>query len=469
VFRKKTLDPAPALWIPTSALPTTPATSFYQRLERALQQARFGDRLRSACAPYYEMDRSKGGQPGIDPEVYFKMLMVGFFENIPSERGIAARCADSLAIRAFLHYELTERLPDHSTFTVIRQRLPLSVYDTAFTVVLWALHDHKLVKGKRLAIDTSVIEANAAMASLTHRLTAEEYRAYVQRLAAEAGIDPTDTRAVARFDRKRPGRRTSNDEWQNPHDPEAKIGPDKHGVTRLLYKPEHVVDLDTGAIIEVAVLPGDEADGAALVERIADAEERVREAAGEGSEPETEPATEPPSVALVTADMGYFKREALGGLQACGVATAIPDPAEPRRMDHYSLDDQIVIMRANRLTASVRGRAALQKRGETVERSFAHVLDCGGARRTTLRGRENILKRYFVQTACANLTLLLRTLHGAGTLKQTWAAPAAVLSIVGSAFGPLQWLRDAVLMPRRTLRTLRNQHRSIVVIAVITA
>src|SRR5437870_10034888 len=194
------------------------------------------------------MDARKGGQPGIDPEVYFKMLMVGFFENLASERAIAARCADSLAIRAFLHYELTETTPHHSSFTVIRQRLPVAIYDEVFGLILRTLHEAKLLRGKHLAIDTSVLEANASLRSLEHRLTGEQYRQYVKRLAAAAGVDTTDPRAVSVFDRKRPGRKTSNADWQNPHDPEAKVGPDKKGVTRMIYKPEHVVDLETGAV-----------------------------------------------------------------------------------------------------------------------------------------------------------------------------------------------------------------------------
>src|SRR5207253_4554868 len=131
-----------------------------------------------------------------DPEVYFKMLIVGFFENLPAERAIAARCADSLAIRAFLHYELTERTPHHSSFTVIRQRLPLDVYSQVFDLILVALHEEKLLRGKHLAIDTSVLEANASLRSLEHRLTGEKYRQYVKRLAKEAGVDTTDPRAV---------------------------------------------------------------------------------------------------------------------------------------------------------------------------------------------------------------------------------------------------------------------------------
>jgi transposase len=194
VFRKKTPEEAPALWIASSDLPTTPANGFYQKLDGALTKHQFGDAVRQVCAPFYDMDARKGGHPGIDPEVYFKMLMVGFFENITAERAIAARCADSFAIRAFLHYELTERTPHHSSFTVIRQRLPLDVYAQVFDLILAALHDEKLLRGKHLAIDTSVLEANASLRSLEHRLTGEKYRQYVKRLANEAGVDTTDPR-----------------------------------------------------------------------------------------------------------------------------------------------------------------------------------------------------------------------------------------------------------------------------------
>src|SRR5207253_2556622 len=216
-----------------------------------------------------------------DPEVYFKMLIVGFFENLPAERAIAARCADSLAIRAFLHYELTERTPHHSSFTVIRQRLPLEVYSQVFDLILVALHEEKLLRGKHLAIDTSVLEANASLRSLEHRLTGEQYRQYVKRLAAAAGVDTSDPRAVSAFDRRRPGRKTSNVEWQNPHDPEAKVGPDKKGVTRMIYKPEHVVDLETGAIVDVGLNRGDQHDAKGLAARVVAAAARVHGGVGE--------------------------------------------------------------------------------------------------------------------------------------------------------------------------------------------
>ncbi|MGH7621822.1 MAG: transposase, partial [Gemmatimonadaceae bacterium] len=389
MFRKKTPQEAPSLWIATSDLPTTPATGFYQKLDAILAKRAFGDAVRRLCAPYYDTDVRKGGQPGIDPEVYFKMLMVGFFENLPAERAIAARCADSLAIRALLHYELTERTPHHSSFTVIRQRLPLAVYSQVFDLFLVALHDEKLLRGKQLAIDTSVLEANASLRSLTHRLTGEKYRQYVKRLAKEAGVDPTDPRAVSTFDRKRPGRTTSNDDWQNPHDPDAKVGPDKKGVTRMIYKPEHVVDLETGAIVDVALKPGDEADAEGLTDRVREVEENLNAALGE--------PRRVARIATLVGDMGYCAVDALVELQTAGVRTAIPDPVKHRRRDKLPVEHQHALRAAQRTCRSASGRWLMRHRGEFAERSFVHVLDYGGARRTTLRGRENILKRYVIQ------------------------------------------------------------------------
>lgn len=425
VFRKKTPEEAPALWIATSDLPFTPANSFYQKLDAVLAAYRFGEEVHRLAAPFYEMDTSKGGQPGIDPAVYCKMLMVGFFENLPSERAIAARCADSLSIREFLHYGLSERTPHHSSFTVIRQRLAAGVYDAVFALVLRALRKKHLLKGKRLAIDTSVLEANVSLRSLEHRLTGERYRQYVKRLAAAAGVDTSDPRAVSTFDRKRPGRTTSNDEWQNPHDPDAKVGPDKKGVTRMLYKPEHVVDLETGAIVAVELNLGDERDATGLADRVLEAEQRVNVAVGD--------PPERAGVETVVADMGYCDAAELGILQEVGIRTAIADPVRNRRMEKLTEEERRALRSAKRTTRSKSGRALMRRRGELCERSFVHVLDYGGARRTTLRGRENIFKRYLLQAACANLSLLLRYLSGIGTLKQTWAASARALAALITA------------------------------------
>jgi len=418
MFRPKAAEQQSSLWIATSDLPITPVHGFYERLDRALAKSGFGDTVRALCASCYEMDAARGGRPGIDPEVYFKMLMIGFFENLASERAIAARCADSFSIRAFLRYGVTERTPDHTTLTVIRQRLSAAIYQEVFAIGLRALKRHKLLRGKRLAIDASVLEANASLRALEHRLTGEAYGVYVEKLAKAAGVDPRDAAAVRRFDRKRKGRKTSNAEWTNPHDPDAKVGRTKRGVTRMVYKPEHVVDLDSGAIVDVDVRPGDEHDTAALTERVLDVEERLNTALGEP--PQTA------QVEILVADKGYFKVAEVETLQAVGIRTAMRDPIETRRVDRLTAAQRHAVRNAERTVRSQTGKALLRRRGELVERGFAHVLDNGGARRTTLRGRENIWKRYLIQAMCANLSLLLRACVGVGTPKQALAASVAL-------------------------------------------
>jgi len=440
MFRSKGPPPQETLWIATERLAPIPSNSFYERVDRALVNADFAQAVETACAPYYEMDESRGGRPGIDPVVYFKMLMVGFFEGLGSERAIAARCADSLAIRTFLHYTLEEATPNHSTLTVIRQRLDAAVYDAVFAVLLRALKRQRLLRGKRLAIDASVLEANASLRSLEHRLTGEAYQAYIKRLADAAGVDTTDTAAVRRFDKKRKGRTTSNDDWQNPHDPDAKIGRTKRGATRMIHKAEHVVDLDTGAILDVDVRPGDEHDTEQLTQRILEAEGRINTALG--GDPHT------PLMEVFVGDKGYYHVEELRTLQDSDIRTVVSDPLDNRRVDRLTPEAQAAVRAARRAVQSKSGKALLRRRGEVVERSFEHVLDCGGARRTTLRGRANVRKRYLVQAMCANLSLLLRALGGPGTLKQTWAASAEACSAFFASLRTLprpMWARVALL------------------------
>src|SRR3974390_1128592 len=253
MFAKKKKAAQGELWVATHELPALAKAAFYSRLDETLESFGFADKVRALCAPAYK--NTKAGRPGIDPVVYLKMIMVGFFEDLPSERAIAARCADSIAIRSFLNYELDEHTPDHSSLTIIRQRLGLEVYQKVFTLCLQALQEHGLLRGKHLGIDASVMEANASLRALVNRNTTEQYWDYVKRLAAEQGIDPEDAAAVRKFDRQRPGK-GSNQDWENPHDPDAKIGPRKHGGTDMIYKPETVVDLNTGAGVQAEGQPG---------------------------------------------------------------------------------------------------------------------------------------------------------------------------------------------------------------------
>src|SRR5437899_9228671 len=337
------------------------------------------------------------------------MIMVGFFEDLPSERAIAARCADSMSIRVFINCYLDEKTPDYSSFTVIRQRLGLDVYERIFTLSLQALGEHGLLRGKNLGIDSSVIEANASLRALVHRKTEEQYWDYVKRLAAESGIDPDDAAAVRKFDRHRPGK-GSNQEWVNLYDPDAKIGRSKDGATDMIYKPEAVVHLDTGAIVQAQVHVGDQADHKEMATRVLEAQQNINQATGEKLDTLT--------VNTVTSDKGYYAVNELQTLQQEEIRTVIADPIDNRRLDKLETDQKKAVQAARRSVKSKSGKELLRRRGMHIERSFAHILDCGGMRRTTLRGWENLNKRYKLAAAFYNLSQLMRKLFGFGTPKQ---------------------------------------------------
>jgi len=407
VFTEKKKEAQPEFWIAANQVVSPAQSGYYAKLEETLESFGFAAKVRALCAPAY--DKSGVGRPGIDPVVYLKMIMVGFFEDLPSERAIAARCADSMSIRAFLKYELHEKTPEHSSFTVIRQRLGLEVYERIFTLTLQALREHGLLRGKNLGIDSSVIEANASLRALVHRNTEEQYWDYVKRLAAESGIDRDDAAAVRKFDRHRPGK-GSNQEWVNPYDPDAKIGRTKDGATDMIYKPEAVVDLDTGAIVQAQVHLGDQADHKEMATRVLEAQQNINQAAGEKLDTLT--------VNSVTSDKGYYAVNELQALQQEDIRTVIADPIDNRRLDKLELDEKKAVQAARRSTKSTSGKELLRRRGMHIERSFAHVLDCGGMRRTTLRGWENLNKRFKLAAAIYNLSQLMRKLFGIGTPKQ---------------------------------------------------
>jgi len=407
VFGRKEKAAQPEFWVATQQVAKSPKSTFYSKLDETLESFDFAAQVREACAPAYQQTGT--GRPGIDPVVYLKMIMVGFFEDLPSERAIAARCADSMSIRAFLNYELDEKTPDHSSFTIIRQRLGLDIYERIFTLTLQALREHGLLRGKNLGIDSSVIEANASLRALVHRNTEEQYWDYVKRLAAENGIDPDDAAAVRKFDRHRPGK-GSNQEWVNPNDPDAKIGRTKDGATDMIYKPEAVVDLDTGAIVQAQVHAGDQADHKEMATRVLEAQQNINQATGEKLDTLT--------VNSVTSDKGYYAVNELQALQQEDIRTVIADPIDNRRLDKLEPDQKKAVRAARRSTQSTSGKDLLRRRGLHIERSFAHMLDCGGMRRTTLRGWENLNKRFKLAAAIYNLSQLMRKLFGIGTPKQ---------------------------------------------------
>jgi transposase len=423
VFKPQILAPR-ELFIASCELVRPATTPFYDKLDQTLDSFDFAAQARTLCAPAYS-DNGRG-RPGVDPVVYFKMLMVGFFEDIASERGIAERCSDSISLRAFLGYDLTETTPDHSTLSIIRQRLGEEIYDEVFVVILSALDKHGLLKGKNVGIDTSVIEANAALKTLINRNTQEAYWEYVQRLASENGIDPKNTEAVRQFDRKRP-KKMSNEEWVNPHDPDAKIGQTKAGATDMIYKPEHTVDLDTGAILRAEVRLGHEADQKDLRLHVLQAQGNINQA--------QDAPVDSLTIQSTTADKGYHAVGEMKLLHAEGIRTVISDPVKNRKVENLDKEDARVVRNAKRSASSKSGKALLRRRGMHLERSFAHILDAGGARRTTLRGLVNLNKRFKVSAAIYNVSQLMRELFGVGTPKQLVAIGKALFLVCRAIFG----------------------------------
>jgi len=388
------------LWVPTAELPRSPGHAFYDQLNQLLAEAGFDRYVEGLCRDYYA---DGAGRESLPPGVYFRMLFVGYFEGLDSQRAIAWRCADSLSLRDFLGLPLSASTPDHSSLTKIRQRLPLGVHERVFIHVLAIAHQKKLLRGKTVAVDATTLEANAAMRGIVRKDTGEDWKEYLKRLMAEAGIeDPTDEE-IRRFDKKRKGKKVSNKEWESPADPDSRIAKMKDGTTHLAYKAEHTVDLDSEFVLAAAVHTADQADPATLVGSVLQAQANLVLA---GSEQEIEEAV---------ADKGYHKAETLAECEHWDTRTYIP---EPKGKD-YDWEGKPAEWRAateanRRRVKGARSKRLQKKRSELVERSFAHVCETGGGRRTWLRGLVNVTKRYVVQVAAHNLGLLLRKLFGVG-------------------------------------------------------
>jgi transposase len=412
------------LMVGWAELPRSPGHAFYDRLQAVLVGAGFDGFAEKECAAYYA---GKRGRPSIPPGRYFRLHLVGYFEGIDSERGLEWRCADSLSLREFLRLGTTEPVPDHSWLSKTRARLPLEVHEAVFAWVLRRLAEHGLVKGERIGVDASTMEANAALRAIVRRADGATYRAMLERLAEESGIATPTAEDLIRLDRKRKGKRLSNAEWASPSDPEARIAKLKDGRTHLAYKPEHAVDLDTGAIVAAEVHAAAEGDTATLPETLATAEAN-RAAVGAAPTPE-DPA------ALVAAK-GYHSRDGLRELEDGAWKSRIAEKksAGVNRWRGDEAARRAVYNNRARLRSGV-AREAFKLRAERVERSFALTLDRGGMRRAWLRGRENLQKRYLVHVAGYNLGLVMRLLVGAGTPREFVARVSAHLLVFATAGG----------------------------------
>lgn len=437
MIRRKELPNQTELWVQREKIVTVKGTTFYDQLAEDLDKEGFGDAVRELCAPYYS--ESEVGRPPVDPEVYFKMLMVGFFEKIGSERGIATRCEDSLSIRRFLRYDITEATPDHSTLSLIRLRLPLEVYQEVFALSLKPLREAELITGESVGIDSSIFEANASLDKLVRREDGQSYQDYLKELAEAAGIDPEDTAAVVKFDRERKDKKISNEEWYSPNDPDAKIGPRKDGAWDMTHKVENAVDLDSGALLSIEVQPADKSDSTdmashletavAMVEYTDEQLEREKEEApkdedaerGDSIDNDAEEENEKATKKVIgVGDKGYHKNEELARLTEAGITPCIAEPAG-KQPSKNNPEQAKAFVENKEFRSSEEGKELLKARCEKVERSFRHILDHGDARRTTLCGHEKIAKRMYISGFSFNRSIYSWHIHGYGTVKQNRA------------------------------------------------
>jgi transposase len=404
-----------ALWIPTNEIPNAPSHPFYRRLNSVLAKHGFDDFVEEICAKFYAPTM---GRPGLAPGIYFRMLLIGYFEGLDSERGIAWRAADSLALRDFLGLELTEAPPDHSTVSRTRRLFDLETHTAVFTWVLQRVADAGLLKGKTIGIDATTLEANAALKSIVRRDTEEGYQEFLTKLAKESGIETPTKEELARFDRKRP-KKGSNDEWKHPHDPDARITKMKNGSTHLAHKTENAVDLETGVVVGVTVQPANSGDTTSMIDTLITAAEQI-----ETVLPESDAIQE------IVADKGYHSTERILDLERLGVRTYIPEPKRKRRRWRGDKEAQTAVYSNRNRIRGNRGKKLLRLRGERVERPFAHLYETGGMRRTHLRGRENILKRILIHVSALNLGFLMRSSFNVGTPRSLQGRAFACFSTI---------------------------------------
>jgi len=406
------------LWIPTDQLPQSPGHPFYERLNKILDGRGFDRFVEERCRRFYA---DKLGRPSLAPAIYFRMLLVGYFEGIDSERGIAWRVADSMALRRFLGYALTDQTTDHSTLSRNRRLIDLETHEEVFVWVLQVLAKEKLLDGKTLGIDATTLEANAALRSIVRKDTGDGYQAFLTQLAKSSGIKTPTREDLARIDKNRKNK-GSNDDWGHPYDPDAKITKMKDGRTHLAHKAEHAVDLKTGAIVSVTLQPANHGDTSSIESTIEQVDENL---VGVMQDEKACEQLNESVLSEAVADKGYHSNAVMRDLRDCDIRTYISEPDRGRRNWTGKTEEERAEKTAAREAVYAnrrrirggRGQRLRKKRSEIVERSFAHCYDTGGMRRTHLRRHPNILKRLLIHVAGFNLSLVMRSLFGVGTAR----------------------------------------------------
>jgi transposase len=297
------------LWVANAELATGPGHPFYTRLNELLEQEKFDDFVEAACASFYA---EKNGRPSLPPGTYFRLLLIGYFEGIDSERGIAWRVADSLGLRQFLRIGLDEETPNHSTISRTRRLIDVETHRKVFLWVLGVLADRGLLKGRTVGVDATTLEANAAMRSIVRRENGASYEEFLTDLAKQSGIETPSREDLARIDRKRK-KKSSNQDWQSPADPDARIAKMKDGTTHLAHKAEHAVDMETGAVIAVMMQAADQGDTTTFRETLAETAENLAQMIEREAEktPDAEAQVSLNPLAEIVADKGYHSNETM--------------------------------------------------------------------------------------------------------------------------------------------------------------
>jgi transposase len=402
------------LWISHQELAKGPGHPFYKSVNELLETERFDEFAENECARFYA---ENNGRPSLMPGIYFRLLLVGYFEGIDSERGIAWRAADSFGLRQFLGIAIDEDTPDHSTISRTRRLIDVETHRKVFFWILELLRDQGLLKGKTVGIDATTLESNAAMRSIVRRDNGESYEEFLKGLAKESGIETPTREDLTRLDRRRKNK-ASNKDWVNPHDRDARITKMKDDRTHLAHKAEHAVDLKTGAVLAVTLQEADQGDTTTVLETLVQAGENVAELIGtEG--PDQKPQMHLKGIEEVVTDKGYHSGTVLVEMKSAEVRTYMPEKKQTgQRHWEGKYEEQQAVYANRRRVNRAYGKHLLRKRGELIERSFAHCYDTGGMRRTYLRGHQNILKRLLIHVGAFNLSLIFRTRLGSGTPRE---------------------------------------------------
>jgi transposase len=446
------------LWVTHTELAAAPGHPFYKRLNELLDDEKFDEFCERQCAQFYA---DNNGRPSLTPGTYFRLLLIGYFEGIDSERGIAWRTADSLGLREFLRIGLDEQTPNHSTISRTRRLIDLETHHKLFLWVLGVIADRGLLKGRTVGVDATTLEANAAMRSIVRRDNGASYDEFLTDLARQSGIETPTREDLARIDRKRE-KKTSNQDWVSPTDPDARVTKMKDGSTHLAHKAEHAVDMESGAVIAVTLQAADQGDTTTIQDTLAETAGNLahlieREA---DNAPEREPQVSLNPLAEIVADKGYHSNDTVLNVQRAQARSYIPEPKRGRRKWAGKKAEQNAVYGNRRRVKGSYGKRQMKKRGELIERSFAHCYETGAMRRVHLRGRENVSKRQLIQVGAFNLSLIFRQTLGAGTPRELRNRRTQLILVIFclSSAREVNSGRSRQLSPARKRRTAAFQH-----------